>query len=169
MHNSNLIYIYIYIYIYLCVCARARVSMGSKSTFECVIELFGFAGVEDGALFRFSQTLLRKWINPNWQWGFGNLDLSPVVFLWAHAVIESLQRLSAQNNMFLLAHASSHFPDDASWTSSPSFTSSKFLLPQFFFFFVLSDYESQCKILKLVVSDGKWESLVFKFTFYPSK
>ena len=42
------------------MCTRARVSMGSKSTFECVIELSGFAGVEDGALLWFSQTLLRK-------------------------------------------------------------------------------------------------------------
>ena len=51
MHNSNLIYIYIF------------VSMGSKITFECVIELSGFAGVEDGAVgsvFTHSATQVNK-------------------------------------------------------------------------------------------------------------
>ena len=54
-------------------------------------------------------------------------------------------------------------------TSSP-FTSIKFLppLPHFFFFFVLSSCESQCKIFKLVIRNRKWKE-VFKFTFYPSK
>ena len=45
--------------------------------------------------FTFSHTLLRKWPNPNWQWGFGNLDwkfnvLKPLVFLRAHREIESV-------------------------------------------------------------------------------
>ena len=35
--------------------------MGSKSTFECMIELCGFVRVEDGAVASlFSHTLLRK-------------------------------------------------------------------------------------------------------------
>ena len=50
-----------------------------------------------------------------------------------------------------------------------SFISSRFLLSHYFFFFVLSGCESQRKILKLVVSDGKWKRQVFMFTFYPSK
>ena len=45
IHNDNLIYTYIY------------VTMGSKSTFECMIELCGFVRVEDGAVASLFHTL----------------------------------------------------------------------------------------------------------------
>ena len=51
IHNDNLIYTYIYIYIYI------YVTMGSKSTFECMIELCGFVRVEDGAVASLFHTL----------------------------------------------------------------------------------------------------------------
>lgn len=81
MHNSNLIYIYIYI----------RINGFEDNLWVCDWALRICRSWGWSRWFGF-HTLLRKWINPNWQWRFRKLGRkitvwSLFVFLWAHGLI----------------------------------------------------------------------------------